>query len=743
MFNKAKNTLFWLKGAAGFAADAFNQDVVTESLYYWEGVREMLCWTAIACLLLCLTAGAVAQQVLFDFETDQSLQSIVRNNVQIRRVPAGGKLSGQSLEVDFHPAEWPNVTFKPAQPWNWTGAGALAISIHNPNPEPVWFGIRVDDDPRADGWNYCRQATTTIGAGETKTYVLPLAFSPMDFGMRGLPPLVSGGGILLGVTNPHKLNVAHIVAFQVFLHRPSKPTKLQIDNIRLVEGSAPIRGIVDQFGQWAGGDWLGKVKSVEDLRQRRQQEEQELRRIPSLPDRDEYGGWASGPKLEATGYFRTAKHNGKWWLVTPKGTLFVSLGMDCVHTGDATLTTGREEMFTWLPKEGDPLAKHLGYHSGVHMGPVKEGRTINWYALNLERKYGENYKAQWMDVTLRRLRSWGFNTIANWSDWDFHRNGKVPYVGTASIRGDHARVASGSDYWGKMHDPFDPKFEQNVRNALRPLVQHIGDDPWCIGYFVDNELSWAGGSEDGGRYGLAYGALREDAANSPAKRAFLEQLRAKYGQIEYLNTAWGTSFADWSALEKPVVLEPPSTDARKQDFSAFVKSLAQQYFRTVRSVLRELAPNHLYLGCRFAWWGQEAVEAAAEYCDVVSFNIYAPRVERERYAIVERLDKPAIIGEFHFGALDRGMFHTGLVAAKDQQDRARMYKDYLTSVLTHPNFVGCHWFQYNDQPLTGRWFDGENYNIGFVTVTDTPYPEMVQAAREIHGEAYRIRAQAK
>jgi len=64
-------------------------------------------------------------------------------------------------------------------------------------------------------------------------------------------------------------------------------------------------------------------------------------------------------------------------------------------------------------------------------------------------------------------------------------------------------------------------------------------------------------------------------------------------------------------------------------------------------------------------------------------------------------------------------------------------------VLTHPNFVGCHWFQYNDQPLTGRWFDGENYNIGFVTVTDTPYPEMVEAAREIHGMAYRIRADAK
>jgi hypothetical protein len=58
------------------------------------------------------------------------------------------------------------------------------------------------------------------------------------------------------------------------------------------------------------------------------------------------------------------------------------------------------------------------------------------------------------------------------------------------------------------------------------------------------------------------------------------------------------------------------------------------------------------------------------------------------------------------------------------------------SVWALPAFVGCHWFQYVDQALTGR-FDGENYNIGFVTVTDTPYPEMVEAAREVNVTVYR------
>ena len=38
--------------------------------------------------------------------------------------------------------------------------------------------------------------------------------------------------------------------------------------------------------------------------------------------------------------------------------------------------------------------------------------------------------------------------------------------------------------------------------------------------------------------------------------------------------------------------------------------------------------------------------------------------------------------------------------------------------------IGTHWFQWLDQPATGR-NDGENYNIGFVDVTDQPYAELV------------------
>jgi hypothetical protein len=102
------------------------------------------------------------------------------------------------------------------------------------------------------------------------------------------------------------------------------------------------------------------------------------------------------------------------------------------------------------------------------------------------------------------------------------------------------------------------------------------------------------------------------------------------------------------------------------------------------------------------------VEARGELCDVVSFNVYRPKVAPSELAVLDGIDKPVLIGEFRMGVLDRGMFHTGLVPAEDQADRARMYQEYIRSVVDHPPMVGWHYFKYADEPLTGRpWRWGE------------------------------------
>ena len=103
---------------------------------------------------------------------------------------------------------------------------------------------------------------------------------------------------------------------------------------------------------------------------------------------------------------------------------------------------------------------------------------------------------------------------------------------------------------------------------------------------------------------------------------------------------------------------------------------------------------------------------------------------------------PVIIGEFHFGALDRGMFHTGLVSTPSQEARAQAYYTYVAGMLRNPQLVGCHWFKYMDEPCTGRGLDGENYQIGFLDIADTPYQETVDKCREVGYQMYRLRLEA-
>jgi len=660
---------------------------------------------------------------LNSFESEAELAILRPRDTRISVIDSGVTDGARALRIEFQTVAWPALFFFQNAPDDFRGRGELAMDVTNPGAIALPFSVRVDDDPRADGINFCRTGSGIVEPGETRTFRFPLHLAnAMDFGMRGTP--VWPGSKDLGSRGSHTLRLEHIVAVQIFMASPAEVRTLIVDNVRL-QPSPPLDGLVDRYGQWTGGDWPGKIHADEEFGERRAEEAAALESKPSLEGRNMFGGWADGPRRESTGFFRTERIDGRWWLIDPEGALFFSAGLNSMRTVSPTFVQGRESMFTWLPESGDPLHRHLSYATGATQGPIREGRAYDFLAANLERKYGPGYANDWAEVTTRRMRSWGFTTIANWSDnrlWG--RN--MPYVATVTVGGVGNRVPVASGPATSLPDPFDSRFAANVANSIRPVAALAAGDPWCIGYFVDNELNWSS------RTAAGAGALSQNSAASPAKRALIAQLREKYADIARLNEAWRTSYANWDAMTPPASLNTAST----ADLAAFTRLLAATYFRTVREELRKLDADHLYLGSRFAGYTAEAAEACAEHCDVISFNIYQNRINAPRWDFLNAYNKPAIIGEFHFGALDRGMFHTGLVAASSQADRARMFIDYMQTVLDHPAFVGAHWFQYADQAITGRTLDGENYNIGFVMHNDTPYPEMVEAARTVLGEMY-------
>ena len=393
----------------------------------------------------------------------------------------------------------------------------------------------------------------------------------------------------------------------------------------------------------------------------------------------------------------------------------MELGIDVLqaHT-DATQGKGHERWFTHkVPADGSLPFTH-------------------W---NLQKKYGRpDYEKDFYNVMVKRLDAWGINTIGNWSKTDVMILGRKPYTMQLSdfARG-FPRFRKSNV---KFYDVFDPEFEEKMGNILRDraevdeITRKSINDPMCIGYFIDNEL----------RFNDIMKAVFGAEPDQPAKQAFIADLKEKYGTIEKLNKAWGTDFADWEKLAENRSM--PKGRGYRADSDAFYAKFVDRYFRICREGIKKTAPHRLYLGCRFVGFRQSkaAQDAAAKYCDVVSVNTYqnsVANVDPKSFG-----EKPILIGEFHFGTYDRGMFSNGLCPTADQTERATAFLRYVQGALVHPNMVGVHWFQFRDQPLTGRW-DGEGYQIGFVDVADTPYPELIKAAREAGENMYTYRKNGK
>lgn len=550
-----------------------------------------------------------------------------------------------------------------------------------------------------------------------------LSFDPLPWGVRPdvLDVAVEGN------------QQAKFTAPLVFIGMRGNPPRDEVlAAMKLPGGLFPM---IDRFGQYRHRQWPGKTQTLDELRRHREAEQKDLKEHPGPQGWDTYGGWLDGPPLKATGFFRVEKSQGRWWIVDPDGSLFWSHGIDCVHaTSGATPIADRMHYFEPFPAAGTPEAQFLGRQNWAPKGYYqrfqdKSFATFNFTGVNLLRKYGPDWSTAFAQLAHARLFSWGMNTIGNWSDPDVFRLRKTPYVVNCSPSGRDVRQIEGSTgYWGKFPDVFDAGFRSSLRRALEQERGKSAGDPWCIGFFfVHNELGW------GDETSLAVAALASPA-DQPAKQAFLGDLQSKYTTVERLNAAWGTAHPSWNALS--AASDPPDKQKAGEDLKAFYTRLAEVYFRTCREEIQRVAPNQLYLGCRFAWVNDRAAQAAAKYCDAMTYNLYKRDIAEFRPPA--GIDKPVIVGEFHFGALDRGLFHPGLQKTAGQQERAALYKSYVQGALRNPAIVGTHWFQYGDQATTGRG-DGENYQIGFLDICDTPYPETIAACREVGYSMYTYR----
>jgi hypothetical protein len=246
--------------------------------------------------------------------------------------------------------------------------------------------------------------------------------------------------------------------------------------------SAPL---VDEFGQWISGEWPGKVHSREELQAAWKTEDDELAGVRSAPQRRKLLA-----PFRSSGFFRAEQAGGRWWFVDPEGQPFFSLGLDCIRMADPTSLEGREKVFAKAPAGAD------------------------FYAANVTARYGpENTFAAWRGRQEQRLASWGFNTVANWSDTRLTERAVLPYVANLAVGHRQGR-------WEGFPDAFSPEFEAAASADARAQTARYLRDSKLIGYFIGNEPHWH-------NRGLVDRVLR-DAAETATKK-FVQSVLAERG----------------------------------------------------------------------------------------------------------------------------------------------------------------------------------------------------------------------
>ncbi|HET6556388.1 MAG TPA: hypothetical protein VFG54_03680 [Prolixibacteraceae bacterium] len=600
-------------------------------------------------------------------------------------LPLGQGIAQNAVKVQFDSSKevsgqkFALKDISPSLPANWDGYNFVVLEFKITTPQRFHVGFTTEK-----GYNELR-VMSYIPNGWNKL-AIPLKFyralpdAANDLAATYNQPRYTGWINLGGNRTP----LVGVDSIGIRMNCPINNPTLELRSVALsVEDPGDVymgdQPVVDEFGQWNLGDYDGKIKSEEQLRKEWEKEEKEQVSTKAY-NYSKYGGYLD-KKVKATGFFRTEKIGERWWFVDPEGYLFLSVGVDCVSAGgggNALNIDKRRNMFKALPPQGQGF-------------DPSRPNTASFGTWNLYRRYGDQYKDKSKEMIIKRMDKWGLNTIANWSDQEVMALNKKAFM--MQLRG----LGTEGALMG-LADVYAPDYASKLDAACKSFVEPFRDNPWLIGYFVANEPSWL---EQEARLCQ----LILDGQDRPIK----------------------------SELQK--YLAGNDTPERRRQF---IFDTFRIFLETVNKTVKRYDPNHLNLGMRFGHIPAKEVQAICKDAfDVFSFNCYDLFPKKEFMdQVLEGIGLPMIIGEYHFGSVDRGMAQS-LWQVNSQEERGVAYRQYTETAYSHPGLIGTAYFQWADQDLTGRR-DGENYNCGLVDVTDRPYKYQVEAMMETAKKLYGI-----
>ena len=664
------------------------------------------------------------------YKQDISLQSVANQNGELTTLENGKGFDQKILHITPQSSDNELLIWQKGDQGDWQKANYLVCEIWHDNGYSGVININFYKEGSKNS-----QIVTQSGESSQdpqiapKIGVLPRLKTKLIFPLKHLDgqnifmnrfPRQLKGTVLGNRLDPQ--NISKVAINFGPYQKPHFTPDFEIASISLRENlpkpyPKPDEPLVDKFGQWERKDWPGKTRNEEELKQVNDSLLNLARNAKMPSGWDKYGGWKQ-KHFKSTGYFRTQYDGRRWWFVDPDGNAFLSVGVDGMGASASGMAEGQEDLFQWLPNKDDSL-----YGQAIQ---DRSGNTmVDFFKTNQIRAFGKNWKDKWDSITSGLMRKYALNTVANWSDLSFARKEKMPYVLPM-----HGFPSTETMLYRDFPDVYAPEYQQKSEKFASQL-EKFKDDPYLIGYFLRNEPNWAFG-----KHNLAF-EIFATTQPSYTKKAFVTWIADRYQQdIDTFNHAWELQLNDFNELNGQTFDEIPNDTARK-DFWDFSGQMVKRYVDVPCDEVEKVDPNHLNLGMRYAWISSDLLYQAGKRFDVFSINGYSNPGPPSTREIYKRSGKPVLIGEFHFGAVDRGLPATGIQAALSQKARGTAYRYYVEQGFKRPEIIAIHYFTWTDQPVFGR-FDGENYNIGFVDICNRPYPELTNAASQTNRRIYQV-----
>jgi hypothetical protein len=398
-----------------------------------------------------------------------------------------------------------------------------------------------------------------------------------------------------------------------------------------------------------------------------------------------------GPRRAATGFFRAAKVENRWWLVDPNGYLFVAAGVN----GVSLIPGSRAEEVDRTYREA-ALAKH---------------RT----------------ESDWAEATASRLREWGFNTLGPDSDTAV-RDREMAFT----INLDCSRAVRRADA-GLFPDVFDPNFGRAVRRHVGRACRPYADERRLVGYFTDGRLDWGTGEESAGPLMARFLSMEDQA---PGRRALLEFLERRYLTIAALNEAWATSYDSFEEIGRTPQV---GSHIPQADIDGFQQLVAGEYFRITHEAIRASDRHHLILGPRFEGEAPGPVLAAMDdLVFVVSVQWSGGRPSPAQLRRMQRLsDRPVLICDLAIAVSPtaNGSRRQVRACVGAEEEQAAQLGARLREFLALPMVIGYCWQSYVD----GAAEKGPG-RCGLVGRDDAPHEALVAAAADTNAALYELAA---